>query len=74
MDFQNFLQRIPKVDLHCHLVGTLRPKTFAQLAQKHGLDLPRPAERLYDFTDFYDFLDVLRLAAASMKPATIFRA
>jgi adenosine deaminase len=67
MNYQSFLQRIPKVDLHCHLVGTLRPKTFAQLAQKHGLDLPRPAERLYDFTDFYDFLDVLRLAAASMR-------
>jgi adenosine deaminase len=67
MDFESFLQRIPKVDLHCHLVGTLRPATLAQLAQKHGLALPRPAQHLYDFTDFYDFLDVLRLAAASIR-------
>jgi len=72
MDFQTFLQRIPKIDLHCHLVGTLRPQTLAQLAQKHGLALPRPAEILYDFADFYDFLDVLRLASASVRSADDF--
>ena len=47
MDFESLLQRIPKVDLHCHLVGTLRPATLAQLAQKHGgVALPRPAQHL----------------------------
>jgi adenosine deaminase len=67
MDFSTFLQRIPKVDLHCHLVGTLRQQTLAELAQRYGLSLPRPAHALYEFADFYDFLDVLRLAASALR-------
>jgi adenosine deaminase len=67
MDFSTFLQRIPKVDLHCHLVGTLRQQTLAELAQRYGLSLPRPADALYEFADFYDFLDVLRLAASVLR-------
>jgi adenosine deaminase len=72
MDFTGFLQRIPKVDLHCHLVGTLRQQTLSELARRHGLALPRPAEALYDFADFYDFLEVLRLAASALRKAEDF--
>jgi len=67
LDFPSFLQRIPKVDLHCHLVGTLRQQTLAELALRYGLALPRPAHALYEFADFYDFLDVLRLAASVLR-------
>jgi adenosine deaminase len=72
LDFSTFLQRIPKVDLHCHLVGTLRQQTLAELAQRYGLALPRPAHALYEFADFYDFLDVLRLAASALRTADDF--
>jgi adenosine deaminase len=30
---------IPKVHLHCHLEGALRPATFVELAAKHGVPL-----------------------------------
>jgi adenosine deaminase len=37
-------ERIPKIHLHCHLEGTLRPATFVDLADKHGVPLRyRPA-------------------------------
>ena len=37
-------EAIPKVHLHCHLEGTLRAKTFVELAAKHGVPLRyRPA-------------------------------
>jgi adenosine deaminase len=65
--FAAYLQQIPKADLHCHIVGALRPGTLADLARKHGAALPRPAQTLYEFADFYDFLKVLGIAAAVLR-------
>jgi adenosine deaminase len=48
MDLSEFLTRLPKVDIHCHLVGTLRPATLGALARKHQVPLPRPDDALYD--------------------------
>jgi adenosine deaminase len=36
----DYLRRIPKAELHCHLAGTLRATTVAELAQRAGLALP----------------------------------
>ncbi|MGC5615084.1 adenosine deaminase family protein [Georgenia sp. Z1491] len=46
-DAHDFLRRLPKVDLHCHLLGTIRPSTFADLARREGLDLPDSPERIF---------------------------
>jgi adenosine deaminase len=34
------IRRIPKVELHAHLDGGLRPATVIELAREHGLELP----------------------------------
>src|SRR5918998_5606432 len=39
MNYDEYLRRVPKVELHCHFEGTVRPQTFADLAKKHGVDL-----------------------------------
>jgi adenosine deaminase len=65
-NFARQLARVPKTDLHLHIVGALRPGTLAELATKHGLALPRPADSLYTFASFYDFLEVLNLAAKAL--------
>ena len=66
------LRRLPKVDLHMHLSGTLRPATLAALAERYELPLPRPVDRLYQYRDFYDFIDVLRLGAQAVRTAADF--
>lgn len=63
----SLVAQLPKVELHCHLAGTLRPATLAALAGKYGLPLPRPAEDLYVYRDFYDFIDLLRLVARVLR-------
>lgn len=35
-----FLLKVPKTDLHCHLDGCLRPDTLIDLAQQQGVSLP----------------------------------
>ncbi|GAB7039364.1 MULTISPECIES: adenosine deaminase family protein [Catenuloplanes] len=42
-----YLRSIPKVELHCHLIGTVRASTFAELARRARLDLPDTPERVY---------------------------
>ncbi len=47
----DYLRRIPKAELHCHLAGTLRATTVAELAKQYGIALPRPAETLYQWPE-----------------------
>ena len=35
-----FLKKLPKVELHCHLDGSLNPGTIIDLAEKQKVDLP----------------------------------
>jgi adenosine deaminase len=53
---------IPKVELHCHLEGTVRPGTVVELARKHGRSLPTedPTE-LYRYTSLDSFLEIFWL-------------
>ena len=63
----DYLRRIPKAELHCHIAGTLRASTVAELARRAGLPLPRPAETLYQWPDFNGFLEVLRLTGSVLR-------
>lgn len=43
-----FFRAMPKVELHCHLLGSVRHATFAALAEKHGAPVTRA-----EIDDFY---------------------
>lgn len=76
-----FLRRLPKVQLHCHLEGTLRATSFIDLARKHGVALtynPRQSEALpsvpieadpeavYRFESFQQFLMTFAAVSRSL--------
>jgi adenosine deaminase len=62
MSAPNRFDAIPKVELHCHLEGTVRPATVVDLARKHGRTLPTedPTE-LYRYTSLDSFLEIFWL-------------
>ncbi|HOC21589.1 MAG TPA: hypothetical protein PKL16_08825, partial [Anaerolineae bacterium] len=57
--------KLPKIDLHRHLEGSLRLQTLAEIAMEHGIDLPsydveqlRPYVQVTDdYPDFHRFLE-----------------
>ena len=57
-----FIERLPKVELHCHIEGTFEPELMFQLAQRNGIELPYPdvasLKKAYQFSQLQDFLDI----------------
>jgi len=57
-----FIRRMPKVELHVHLEGSVRPETLLALARRHGVTLPADnvdgLREWYRFSDFGHFLEV----------------
>lgn len=71
MSIQSFIEAMPKVELHVHLEGSIRPETFLKLAKRHNIVLPADdlagLRRWYQFTDFSHFIEVYLKIAASLK-------
>lgn len=60
-NFITWIQKIPKVELHCHLEGTVTPEILHQLAKINDPEneLARSIEackQIYEFKDFQEFL------------------
>ncbi len=62
---------MPKVELHVHLEGSIRPETLLDLAARNGVQLPaRSVEELrewYAFKSFDHFVEVYLAAAGCIK-------
>lgn len=62
MSLDNFIRLMPKVELHVHLEGSIRPATLLALAERNQVDLPADTvqglEAWYQFTDFDHFIEV----------------
>lgn len=71
MTLETFIQAMPKVELHVHLEGSIRPETLLTLAQRHRVDLPaKTVEGLrawYTFTDFPHFIEVYLAVSACLR-------
>jgi aminodeoxyfutalosine deaminase len=68
---------VPKIELHVHLEGSIRPATLLEIAHRNGEALPVDSvaelERLYEFTDFAHFIEVWVLTTNCLRTADDFR-
>lgn len=81
MTTTTFLQRVPKIQLHCHLEGTLRAATFLELTDRYGFSTRyrpgappeaqphdvRDPQRVYRFADFPEFLMLFAAVSRALK-------
>jgi adenosine deaminase len=67
LDIATALDRLPKVELHCHVEGTMRPATVVELARQNGIELHTadPTE-LYRYTSLDSFLEVFWLVQSTL--------
>lgn len=67
----------PKIELHVHLEGAIRPATLLEIARRNREPLPADTveglETLYEFTDFDDFIRVWLLTTNCLRAVDDFR-
>jgi len=59
---KEFIQSLPKVELHLHIEGTLEPELMLKLAKRNNVDIPyksiAEARDAYNFHNLQSFLDI----------------
>lgn len=59
---KEFIQALPKVELHLHIEGTLEPELMFELAARNGIELPfdtvAQVHEAYNFHNLQSFLDI----------------
>jgi adenosine deaminase len=62
-----FVRSLPKAEVHVHLEGCLDASDIEELAREAGESLPRPKDRLFEFSDLGSFLEFLDWACALVR-------
>ena len=72
----SLIRRLPKVELHLHIEGTLEPEMVFALAAKHGVSLPYATvdalRAAYQFDDLQSFLDLYYAGCDVLRDASDF--
>jgi aminodeoxyfutalosine deaminase len=71
MDLHQYALLMPKVELHVHLEGSIRPHTLIELARRNKVQLPAQdmagLKEFYIFQDFPHFVDVYVTVTRCLK-------
>ncbi len=71
MSLKTFIQEMPKVELHVHLEGSIRPETLLALAKRNNVELPantvEELQEWYTFTDFPHFAEIYFTSAKCLR-------
>jgi adenosine deaminase len=67
----DFLQKMPKAELHIHIEGSLEPDLMFEIAQRNGISLPyssaEEVKAAYQFDNLQSFLDIYYAAAGVLQ-------
>jgi adenosine deaminase len=76
VSLDDFIAAMPKVELHVHLEGSIRPATLLELAQRNGVALPatnrEEMAEFYHFRDFDHFIQVYITISRCLKTVADF--
>lgn len=68
---ETYLRAMPKVELHVHLEGAIRPETLLKLAQRNHVPLPADTldglRQWYAFKDFPHFVEIYMTIARCLR-------
>jgi aminodeoxyfutalosine deaminase len=69
IDVVEWLRKLPKVELHLHLEGTIQPGTLLQLSKRHDAEplTAEAARKLYIYENFSGFMDSFKAVSARLK-------
>ncbi len=76
MPLSEFIRRMPKVELHVHLEGSIQPETLLLLAERNHVQLPATSvgglRNWYSFTDFSHFIEIyIKISSCICTPEDI---
>jgi adenosine deaminase len=73
----DFIQRLPKAELHLHIEGSLEPEQMFELAKRNRIALPfksvEDVRAAYAFSNLQDFLDIYYQGAGVLMTEADFR-
>ena len=68
---EKFIVEMPKVELHVHLEGSVRPQTLLKLAARHQVPLPATSvaglREWYTFRDFAHFIEIYQTISSCLR-------
>lgn len=71
MSLPDFIRAMPKVELHVHLEGSIRPETLLKLARRHNIALPADTvdglRAWYAFRDFPHFVTIYETISSCLQ-------
>jgi len=71
MTITEFIEKIPKAELHVHIEGTFEPELMFEIAQRNQISIPyKSVEEIrnaYEFSNLQDFLDIYYAGAGVLQ-------
>jgi hypothetical protein len=70
---EDLITKMPKVELHVHLEGSVCPETLLKLAKRHHVPLPAEdvagMRKWYTFRDFDHFIEIYMTISSCLRTA-----